>query len=67
MVNVDKINIKITPEDGKEWESITSDVFFDEGQIVMEMKDLEIRGSGEISTENGTTEILKIRAPIELC
>jgi transcription-repair coupling factor (superfamily II helicase) len=33
----------------------------------MEMKDLEIRGTGEIESESGSTEILKIRAPIELC
>jgi len=67
MVNVEKINMKIAPEIGKEWEHIGSDVFFDEGQIVMELKDLEIRGTGEIQSSTGTTETLKIRAPIELC
>ena len=59
--------MKIAPEEGKDWETIITDVFFDEGQIVMEIKDLEIRGSGEIESNTGTTEILKIRAPIELC
>ena len=67
MVNVEKINMKIAPEIGKEWEHIGSDVFFDEGQIVIELKDLEIRGTGEIQSSTGTTETLKIRAPIELC
>ena len=59
--------MKIAPEEGKDWESVVTDVFFDEGQIVMEIKDLEIRGSGEIESKSGSTEILKIRAPIELC
>lgn len=42
MVNVNKINVKIAPADGKEWDMIASDVFFDEGQIIMEIHDLEI-------------------------
>jgi hypothetical protein len=33
----------------------------------MEIKDLEIRGQGDVESGNGSTEVLKIRAPIELC
>lgn len=33
----------------------------------MEIHGLEIRGTGQIETNSGAIETLKIRAPIELC
>ena len=67
MVNVKEVDVRIVPSEEHASEKLTSDVFFDNGQIVMETQGLEIRGSGSIETESGGIETLKIRAPIELC
>ena len=67
MVNVKEVDVSIVPSTEPGFEKLTSEVFFDNGQIVMETQGLEIRGSGSIETESGGFETLKIRAPIELC
>jgi hypothetical protein len=43
---LDKLEIKIKPTDDKE---IQTELFFDEGQIVMELEGLEFSGTGLIT------------------
>ena len=47
---------------------MTSDLFFDSGQIVMELNGLEFAGSGHITDPStGVQESLTFNAAIELC
>ena len=47
--NIDDLSLKIQPEGGGDWDKMTSDLFFDNGQIVMELNGLEFAGSGHIT------------------
>lgn len=61
------IEIKIQPR-GADWESLQLELFFDEGQLILEGHDLEFTGSGSI--EDPTTkavEKIEFTAPISTC
>lgn len=53
--NIDKLNLKIQPVEkpGKgnlrKWDDVKTDLFFDQGQIVMELTGLEYTGKGTIT------------------
>lgn len=57
MVNVKEINVKIQPNDSN-WKTLNTDLFFDQGQIVMEIHALDIVGSGIIVSDSGAVERL---------
>ena len=60
--------MRVQPKEGKNWDAIDSDLFFDQGQIVMEINGLELAGKGSITDpESGETEEVSLRAPIDLC
>jgi hypothetical protein len=45
--NIDNLTLKIQPGKGKgKWDDVTTDLFFDQGQIVMELTGLEYVGTG---------------------
>lgn len=49
----------------KKWEALQLEVFLDEGQIIMEMHDLEFSGKGMIEDpDSGAKESVAISAPI---
>ena len=54
MVNVNEIKLRVAPREGKDWETLHSEVFFDQGQIVMEINELDIIGEGEIESNSGS-------------
>ena len=48
--NIDNLSPQIKPTSGSSgWDGIETDLFFDQGQIVMEMNGLEYVGSGKIT------------------
>ena len=56
--NIDNLSLQIRPLAGlSSWNSVETDLFFDQGQIVMEMNGLEYYGSGKITDpETGVQE-----------
>jgi len=52
----------------KSWDSVETDLFFDQGQIVMEMNGLEYVGSGKITDPaSGVQEKIELEAKLDLC
>jgi hypothetical protein len=45
---VDELDMKIVPP-GHKWDEVASDLFFDKGQLVLEINNLEFKGHGKIS------------------
>ena len=63
---IDDISLQIMPQGG--WDGIQSDLFFDQGQIVMEINGLEYQGRGSITDPNtGIQETLTLKAQLDLC
>jgi len=73
--NIDNLSLQIKPvsEGGAEkskgmWDSVDTDLFFDQGQIVMELNGLEYIGSGKITDpETGVQEKIDLQAKLDLC
>jgi len=66
--NIDNLDLKILPKSGAEWDKLESDLFFDAGQIVTELSNLEFKGSGVITDpETGVQEDIDLRAAMDLC
>jgi len=66
--NIDNLDLKIVPKSGAEWATLESDLFFDQGQIVTELSNLEFTGRGVITDpESGVKEDIELRAALDLC
>ena len=65
--DVKKLHMRIMPRDGKYWDDIESELFFDQGQIVMEINNLEYAGHGEIADSAGNKGMLAMHAPLDFC
>jgi len=66
--NIDNLDLKILPKSGGEWDKLESDLFFDGGQIVTELSNLEFKGSGVITDpETGVKDTIDLRAALDLC
>jgi len=66
--NIDNLDLKILPKSGGEWANLESDLFFDAGQIVTELSNLEFKGSGVITDkETGVQENIELRGGMDLC
>lgn len=66
--NIDNLDLKILPKSGAAWDSLQSDLFFDGGQIVTELSNLEFVGNGLITDpETGVQETIEIKAALDLC
>ena len=66
--NIDQLDLRVKPKEGQAWDNINSDLFFDQGQVVMEVNDLEFSGSGLITDpETKVQEKIDLHAPLDLC
>lgn len=66
--NVDQLDMRIKPRQGQEWDDIHSDLFFDQGQLVLEVGDLEFSGTGLITDpETKVQAKIELHAPLDLC
>merc|ERR1711998_288986 len=66
--NLDEFTTKILPKQSASWESVKSDLFFDQGEIVMELENLEFVGNGMITDpETGIQEKIKMNVDMDLC
>ena len=72
--NIDNLSLKIQPVErpgkGKirRWDDVKTDLFFDQGQIVMELTGLEYTGTGKITDpKTGTQETINMKAQLDLC
>lgn len=65
--DVKQLHMRIMPQDGKYWDDIESELFFDQGQIVMEINNLSYAGHGEITDSAGNSGVLALHAPLEFC
>jgi hypothetical protein len=72
--NIDNLSLKIQPvnqgKGGKKakWDDVKTDLFFDQGQIVMEISGLEYQGTGKITDpQTGVQEEIKLKAQLDLC
>ena len=66
--NVDEFTTRIVPKKSQEWEEVKSDLFIDQGEIVMELENLEFAGSGLITDpDTGIQEKIKMVVDMDLC
>ena len=66
--NLKEMRMRIAPRGGQEWDAVETDLFFDQGQIVMEVNNLEYRGAAQLSDpRTGKEGVLKMQAPLEFC
>lgn len=69
--NIDNLTLRIQPISSKgkgKWDDVKTDLFFDQGQIVMELSGLEYVGTGKITDpETGVQEQIDLRAQLDLC
>ena len=64
--NIDDLSLTIRPTDSG-WDNLQTDLFFDQGQIVMEINGLEYNGTGRITDPStGTQENIKLSCKIDL-
>lgn len=64
--NIDDLSLKIQKDSG--WQDLNSDVFFDQGQIVVEIQGLEYQGTGRITDPNtGRQDDIELKASMDLC
>jgi hypothetical protein len=47
--NIDNLSLEIRPRDNGGWQKLDTELFFDQGQIVMEIGGLEYHGVGRIT------------------
>jgi hypothetical protein len=63
---INNLDLRVKPKNG-DWNKIESDLFFDQGQIVMEIAGLEFSGLGSISDRrSGRVDDIKIKAEVDL-
>lgn len=66
--NLDEFSVSILPKHSGEWDNVKSDLFFDQGEIVMELENLEFVGNGLITDpESGIQEKIKMNVDMDLC
>jgi len=59
--NIDAFSMRIVPKEGDNWDSVQSDLFFDQGEIVMELNGLMFVGAGLITDpETGVQERIEL-------
>lgn len=64
--NIDNLALEMAPIDNGQWHEVKSDLFFDQGQIVVEMQELEYRGEGQISDpQSGKKEVIRLSARLD--
>jgi hypothetical protein len=64
--SLDNLSLEIKPFSG-EWDSLNTELFFDQGQIVMEINGLEFVGSGTITDPNtGKQDTVNLKASLDL-
>lgn len=65
--NINSLELKIQPVAGGDWGTLDSDLFFDGGQIVMELNNLEFAGKGLITDpQTGLEEQITVNAALDL-
>ena len=65
--NINSLELKIQPVAGGDWGTLDSDLFFDQGQIVMELNNLEFAGAGLITDpQTGLEEQITVNAALDL-
>lgn len=66
--NIDQLDMRVKPKQGQAWDDIHSDLFFDQGQVVLEVNDLEFSGSGLLTDpETKVQAKIDLHAPLDLC
>lgn len=66
--DLSEMRMRIAPRGGQDWDAVETDLFFDQGQIVMEVNNLEYRGTAKLSDpRSGKEGDLDMRAPLEFC
>lgn len=66
--NVDEFTTKIQPKKESGWDEVKSDLFIDQGEIVMELENLEFAGKGLITDpDTGIQEKIKMVVNMDLC
>ena len=67
--NIDNLSLQIRPQDNNAWDKqLDTELFFDQGQIVMEIAGLEYHGVGRITDpQTGQQEDIELRATLDLC
>ena len=66
--NVDEFTTNIQPKKESGWEDVKSDLFIDQGEIVMELENLEFAGDGLITDpDTGIQEKIKMVVDMDLC
>ena len=66
--NVDEFTTKIQPKKESGWEAVKSDLFIDQGEMVMELENLEFAGDGLITDpDTGIQEKIKMVVDMDLC
>lgn len=64
--NIDNLALEMKPIDNGKWREVKSDLFFDQGQIVVEMQELEYRGEGLITDpQSGKKETIELSARLD--
>ena len=63
---IDNLALEMAPIDNGHWHEVKSDLFFDQGQIVVEMQELEYRGEGQITDpQSGKKENILLQARLD--
>ena len=66
--NVDEFTTKIIPKQEQKWEEVKSELFIDQGEIVMELENLAFSGNGLITDpDSGIQEKIKMQVDMDLC
>ena len=66
--NIESLQTKIIPKSLGAWESVKSDLFFDQGQIVMEISNLQFFGNGMVvDPDTGVKERIDLIVDMDLC
>ena len=66
--NIDNLSLAIRPQENGGWEKIETELFFDQGQIVLEISGLEYFGNGRITDpKTGQQEDIELKAQLDLC
>jgi len=65
---IDDLSMVIKPTGEGEWNNVQTELFFDQGQVVMEVNGLSYVGRGRITDPTtGSQETITINAQLDLC
>ena len=65
--NIDNLKLQMEPISEEGWDQIETDLFFDQGQVVMEINGLQFVGEGTITDpQTGMSEEIQMSCKIDL-